>query len=206
MRLFASLASVSALALMAAETGSTGAPPETPPAPTPEELKVAEEARELALANLAKVKEETAAAQAEAEALTKAAQEAKSKASEEKAAADAEIKAAEKAKAKAKTEKASAEAAIAAAKVAQQRALEAAAALPQSVLEPSAEVEVVEPYSGPRQAIVWAEPGNQMLAIGVLVSVPADEAEALRARGRARFASPEEVEAGGDDIPQLQGL
>lgn len=200
MRLYASLASVSALALLAVETGSGSTPPETPPAPTPEELQAAEEARAKAVADLARIKDETSAANAEAEALIKSAQDLKTKAADEKAAAEAEIKAAKEAKAKAKTEKTAAEAAIAEAKVAQLQADAAASA------GFAPEPEPVEPYTGPRQAIVWVEPGHQMMAIGVLVSVPADEAEALRARGRARFASPEEVEAGGEDIPELQGL
>ncbi|SFK41713.1 hypothetical protein [Caulobacter sp. UNC279MFTsu5.1] len=57
-----------------------------------------------------------------------------------------------------------------------------------------------------RVAVVWAQPGHEMVAIGALLSVPEDEAEALRAAGRARFASEAEVEAGGDAIVELSGI
>ncbi|KQZ31721.1 hypothetical protein [Caulobacter sp. Root1472] len=57
-----------------------------------------------------------------------------------------------------------------------------------------------------RVAVVWAQPGHEMVAIGALLSVPEDEAEALRAAGRARFASEAEVEAGGDSIVELSGI
>ena len=215
MRKLASLAAVSAIALMAAETGSGTGSANTPPAPTPEELKAAEDARVAAVADLAKVKEETAGAVAEAEKLTKAADDAKAKAdkakaaSEEakteatksKAAAEAEIRAADNAKAdvlRAKGELDQAKQDLELSRAALDEALAAGQA-------PDPEPEAIAD-TGPRQPIVWAAPGHAMLAVGVLVSVPADEAEALRARGRARFASDEEIAAGGDEIPELSGL
>ncbi len=57
-----------------------------------------------------------------------------------------------------------------------------------------------------RVAVVWAQPGHEMVAIGALLSVPEDEAENLRAAGRARFASEAEVEAAGDAIVELSGI
>ncbi|ATC34104.1 hypothetical protein CA606_18190 [Caulobacter vibrioides] len=122
-------------------------------------------------------------------------------AAETKAKAEAESKAAEKAIKKAKADQADLEKALADVESAKGD-LAAAQAAP----EPSPAAEPAEPYEGPREVIVWAAPGHAMLAVGMMVSVPADEAEALRARGRARIAAPEEVEDAGDDIPELQGL
>lgn len=205
MRTFASLAAVSALALLSAETGSGSTLPDAPPAPTPEELEAAEKARAEAVEILAKAKDDAAALLAEADQVTKDAAEAKARAdelakeaAETKAKAEAESKAAKDATKKAKGDQAELEKALAAVDTAK-------AALAAAQEEP-APAPTDEPYLGPRQAIVWAAPGHAMLAVGVLISVPADEAEALRARGRARFASDEEVEAAGDDIPELQGL
>lgn len=201
MRLMSSLAGVSALALFAAETGSGSGSP--PAAPTPEELQAAEVARVAAVEKLAAIRAETEKAVAEAAELVKDAQAAKAKAAEEKAAAEKESREAAKAKGQAAKDKAAAEAAVAKAKVAQQRAAEAEASRPSP--EPTDMVEVPA-YDGPRQAIVWAAPGHAMLAVGVLISVPAAEAEALRGAGRARFALDEEVAALGDQVPELAGL
>lgn len=217
MRKYASLAAVSAIALLAAETGSGSGSATIAPldGPTPDELKAAEEARAQAVADLAKIKDETASTIAEAEKATKAAdaekakatkakdaaEAAKSDATKAKEAAEAEARAADNAKADAK--RAQGELAQAKADLAQAKADLARAQAAAQAGEPTPEA---EPQAGPRQAIVWAAPGHALLAVGMLVSVPADEAEALRARGRARFASDEEIEAAGDDIPQLSSL
>jgi hypothetical protein len=53
---------------------------------------------------------------------------------------------------------------------------------------------------------VWAQPGHELVSVGALLSVPNEEAEALRGAGRARFASEAEVEAGGESIVELSGI
>ena len=68
------------------------------------------------------------------------------------------------------------------------------------------------PASEPKKVkgahIVWAAPGSDEFRIGGLYLVPADMAESLRAAGRARPASDEEVKAAkkaGTEIPALYG-
>lgn len=202
MRLMSSLAGVSALALFAAETGSGSGSP--PAAPTPEELQAAEVARVAAVEKLSEIRAETEKALAEAAQLVKDAQAAKTKAAEDKAAADRDSKAAKKSLEQAVADKAKADAAIEELYRTAEKRRDAEEAL--RVASEPAEVVEVPAYDGPRQAIVWAAPGHAMLAVGVLISVPAAEAEALRGAGRARFALDEEVAALGDQVPELAGL
>lgn len=46
--------------------------------------------------------------------------------------------------------------------------------------------------------VIWAMPGHESFAVGSMVRVPADAAETLRATGKARLASKEEVKAFAD--------
>lgn len=66
--------------------------------------------------------------------------------------------------------------------------------------------------AGKKTYIVWVQPGHETLGIGQLVTTSADEAETLRAAGRARLASEAEVKAAkaakGDDavVLDLSGI
>lgn len=54
--------------------------------------------------------------------------------------------------------------------------------------------------------VVWASPGHHTFTIGQVVRTSADMADALRARGHARPASKDEVDAAkksGRDIPSV---
>jgi chromosome segregation ATPase len=202
MRLYASLASASALALLSAESGSGSGSDQdegiAPPPPTEADLAEAEAAREAAVTKLAEIRAETTQANAEAEQLVEEAGVAK-------AALDAAVT--KLAEIRAETEKAEAEA-VQLVRDAQAAKAKAAKARKAGEAAASAEPEVVETqaYDGPRQAIVWAAPGHALLSVGVLISVPSEEAESLRGAGRARFASDEEVAAQEDPVPELSGL
>ena len=66
--------------------------------------------------------------------------------------------------------------------------------------------------AGKKTYIVWVQPGHETLGIGQLVTTSSDEAETLRAAGRARYASEAEVKAAkaakGDDavVLDLSGI
>lgn len=221
MRSYASLAAVSALALMAAETGS--APGAAPPnddqlAKDLEDAKALRAETEKGLADVRQAIEDNRstrtaefdAAQKEADAAAKKLADVKAQAAKDIKAAEAETKKADEAKAKAVAASEAAKQAIIQVG-ADQAALDAAREkLAQTQAEMDAQqgagepdVDVDEP--GARQVIVWVAPGIEALPIGMVVSVPADEAEALRGRGRARFAGDDEIAAAGE-IPELSGL
>lgn len=56
---------------------------------------------------------------------------------------------------------------------------------------------------GKRTIVVWVQPGHETFGIGQVLAMPGDEAAALRAVGRLRYASAAEVKAAGDDIPEV---
>jgi hypothetical protein len=52
--------------------------------------------------------------------------------------------------------------------------------------------------------MVWVQPGDANFGIGKVLRFPVDHAEILRGAGRARYASEAEIEAAGDDIPDVE--
>ncbi|ADK99392.1 ribonuclease G [Brevundimonas subvibrioides] len=60
-----------------------------------------------------------------------------------------------------------------------------------------------------KTSIVWVQPGHETLGIGQLLTTSPHEAEALRAAGRARYASEAEIKAAKTDkvdVPHLDGI
>jgi len=70
--------------------------------------------------------------------------------------------------------------------------------------EPQAQAQAAG-RSSRRTHIVWAAAGHPTFAPGAILTATEDEAEALRAAGRARKASPEEVKAlpKGHTVPEF---
>lgn len=67
------------------------------------------------------------------------------------------------------------------------------------------------PSTKKKTFVVWAQPGHESIGIGQLFSTSEAEAEALRAAGRARYASDAEIKAAKSDkdedgIPHLTGV
>ena len=59
---------------------------------------------------------------------------------------------------------------------------------------------------GKRVAMIWVQPGHELLGIGQVITLPSDKAEDLRGAGRARYATPGEVKLAGDAVMDLDGV